>query len=137
MENEYRELFELAQKRIVGFAAYCGLKLEELRPGEAKGSCPLRPELLNPYGYVHGGAIDTLLDTLGGICAYTATLPPRYVVTRSTDIHYLRPIVGEIMRGTACAVKSGRQTCLIRAEAFDGEGRLCAEGLLEFFYTDR
>ena len=126
-----------AEKRLVGFAVTCGLILDTVETGETTGRCLLNPALLNPYGFAHGGAIDTVMDTLGGITASGAGDPPRYVVTRSTDVHYLRPVLGGVMRGRATAIKAGKQTCLIRAEVFDEEERLCAEGLLEFVYLDR
>ena len=126
-----------AEKRLVGFAVTCGLILDTVETGETTGHCLLNPALLNPYGFAHGGAIDTVMDTLGGITASGAGDPPRYVVTRSTDVHYLRPVLGGVMRGRSTAIKAGKQTCLIRAEVFDEEERLCAEGLLEFVYLDR
>ena len=130
-------LMRAAKKRLVGFAATCGLELDTAEVGETTGHCALRPELGNPYGYVHGGAINTVMDTLGGMTASGASDPPRYVVTRSADVHYLRPLMGGMMRGRATAIKAGKQVCLIRAEVFDEEDRLCAEGLLEFIYLDR
>ena len=130
-------LMRAAKKRLVGFAVTCGLELDAVEIGETRGHCLLRPELRNPYGFVHGGAINTIMDTLGGMTASGAADPPRYVVTRSADVHYLRPVLGSVMRGRAIAVKAGKQACLIRAEVFDEEDRLCAEGLLEFFYLDR
>ncbi len=135
MDKESR--MRMAKKRLIGFAVTCGLELDTVEIGETTGHCVLRPELLNPYGFVHGGAIDTVMDTLGGMTASGAADPPRYVVTRSVEAHYLRPILGTVMRGRAQAIKVGKQTCLIRAEVFDEEDRLCAEGLLEFFYLDK
>ena len=126
-----------AKKRLVGFAVYCGLELDSVEFGETCGHCVLRPELLNPYGFVHGGAINTIMDTLGGMTAHNAFDPPRRVVTRSADVHYLRPVLGSLMRGKATVIKAGKQACLIRAEVFDEEDRLCAEGLLEFIYLDK
>lgn len=130
------ELMELAQKRIVGFAAYCGMTLISVEPGSVRGDCPLVPELLNPYGKAHGGAISTLMDTLSGICASSASVPPRYVVTRSADVHYLRPVTGSRIVGWARAVRAGRQMCLVQTEIYDDQDRLCASGQLEFFYVE-
>lgn len=130
-------LMEALKKRLVGFARLCGVELISTAPGEITGACRLREELLNPYGMVHGGAVNTLLDTLGGMAACSARLPMRYVVTRSADIHFLRPISGERMTGKAHVIHSGRQMCLVQAEAFDDQGRLCASGQLEFFYVDK
>lgn len=135
MANE--ALLRAAKKRLVGFPALCGLELDTVEIGETTGHCAVTPALGNPYGFVHGGAIHTIMDTLGGMTASGASDPPRYVVTRSADVHYLHPVLGGVMRGRATAVKAGKQACLIRAEVFDEEDRLCAEGLLEFFYLDR
>lgn len=130
------ELMDLARKRVVGFAAYCGLTLTSVEPGSVRGYCPLVPELLNPYGKAHGGAISTLMDTLSGICASSASVPYRYVVTRSADVHYLRPVTGSRIAGWARAVRAGRQMCLVQAEIYDDQDRLCASGQLEFFYVE-
>ncbi len=129
------ELREMARKRIVGFSALCGLELTEVEPGYAAGRCPLRDELRNPYGFTHGGAINTIMDTLGGTAAIAAQTPLRYVVTRSADVHYLRPVMGKVMYGKARVIRAGRQMCLVQAEIFDEEKQLCATGLLEFYYT--
>ena len=134
---EKNSLMKMARGRLVGFAVYCGLELDEVNAGEVRGHCALRPELLNPYGFTHGGAINTVMDTFGGMAACGAVEPSRYVVTRSADVHYLRPVLGGMMYAHATAIKAGKQTCLVRAEVFDEEKRLCAEGLLEFFYLDK
>ena len=134
---EKKELTEMAKKRIVGFAAVCGLEINEVEPGYAAGQCPLKDELLNPYGFTHGGAVNTIMDTLGGTAAISSQDPLRYVVTRSADVHYLRPVMGSVMKGTARVIRAGRQMCLVQAEVFDEEDRLCATGMLEFFYIDR
>ena len=133
MKNE--KLMKIARSRLVGFAVHCGLELDSVEPGHVAGHCALRPELLNPYGFTHGGAINTIMDTFGGIAASGASEPPRYVVTRSADVHYVRPLMGSRMDVRCEVIKAGKQTCLVRAEALDDEGRLCTEGLLEFFYV--
>ena len=133
---EKTELTEMARKRIVGFAAACGLEVSEVKPGYAAGQCLLKSELLNPYGFTHGGAVNTIMDTLGGTAAISAQDPPRYVVTRSADVHYLRPVMGSVMKCTARVIRAGRQMCLVQTEVFDEEERLCATGMLEFFYTE-
>lgn len=134
---DLKQLNEMARRRLVGFASTIGLELDEVEPGRSRGHCALRPELLNPYGFAHGGAINTVMDTLGGMAACGAVDPPRYMVTRSADVHYLRPVLGGMMKGRAEAVKAGKQVCLVRAEIFDEEDRLCAEGLIEYYYLNK
>ena len=134
--EEKETLFESAQKRVVGFSRTCGLRLSAVEPGDVRGYCPLHEGLLNPFGYVHGGAVNTLMDTLSGMAATWISSPPRYVVTRSADVHYLLPIRGERMSGRARVIRSGGHACLVQAEVFDEQDRLCATGLLEFYYLD-
>lgn len=127
---------EKTKSRLVGFAPYLGITFDSLEPGSGSGHCLLRPELLNPYGFAHGGAINALMDTVGGFTASIASGELRYVVTRSADVHYVRPLTGSRMDVKTKVVKAGKQTCLVQAEAFDDQGRLCTEGLLEFFYVE-
>lgn len=44
------------------FAEYCGIKLVEVSPGNAKAEMVVKNEHLNGLGTVHGGAIFTLAD---------------------------------------------------------------------------
>ena len=134
---EENELLEMAKKRVMGFSASCGLELESVRAGEASGSCPVREDLLNPHGNVHGGVISTLMDTLSGVAASFTPVPPRPVVTRSADVHFLRSIRSGTMHGRASVVRAGRTLCLMHAEVFDDAETLCAAGFFEFCYIDR
>lgn len=44
------------------FAQSLGIELTELTPGFAKAKMTLRPSDLNFFGYVHGGAVFSLMD---------------------------------------------------------------------------
>ena len=46
------------------FPNVVGLELEEVRLDYARMRLPFRPELNQPAGVVHGGAIATLIDTV-------------------------------------------------------------------------
>ena len=127
---------ELTRPRLVGFAPHIGITIDTLEPGHGTGHCDLTPEHFNPYGFAHGGAINALMDTVGGFTASVAHGELRYVVTRSADVHYVRPLMGSRMDVRCEVIKAGKQTCLVRAEALDDQGRLCTEGLLEFFYVE-
>src|SRR3546814_15035327 len=45
------------------FPKFMGLQLEEIRTDYARMRLPFRPELEQPAGVVHGGAVATLVDT--------------------------------------------------------------------------
>ncbi|MDE6984223.1 MAG: PaaI family thioesterase, partial [Lachnospiraceae bacterium] len=72
----------------LGFIQLLDMKITELSEGYCKGEMPLRPEILNPLGTVHGGCTFALADTIGGSAALTHGSS---IVTVDSSIHYLAP----------------------------------------------
>ncbi len=107
---------------------------EAVSRGYARVSCGIEKGMLNPFGNVHGGIIDYVMDTASGICATHSIEPLQVVVTRSCEMHYLLPVQGERMYVTARAVKPGRRCCLVSTELYSDSGTLCALGNFEMFY---
>ena len=48
------------------FAFENGIVITDVGPGYAKGELTVGPDSINPHGNVHGGALSTLADTVGG-----------------------------------------------------------------------
>ena len=101
---------------LVAFSAEC----TELR-------VPLRDELKQQHGFVHGGVIsyaaDNALTFAGG-----AALGPA-VVTSEFKINYLRPLRGAVLVARASVVHAGRRQAVCRCEILgveDGAETLCA-----------
>lgn len=46
-----------------------GIYVTKVEPGRAEGVLEVGPDSINPHGMVHGGALATLADTVGGSCA--------------------------------------------------------------------
>lgn len=73
----------------------------------------LRPECLNPFGMIHGGAIATLADNTAGVAAHT---DGRLYVTQTATFHY----IGNQSEGTIYSKAEvrhrGRSTVLIYVE---------------------
>ena len=52
-----------------------GIYVTKVEPGRAEGVLEVGPDSINPHGMVHGGALATLADTVGGqlcLCHRTA-----------------------------------------------------------------
>lgn len=64
-----------------------GIVLTDVGPGYAKGELIIGPDSINPHGNVHGGALSTLADTVGGCCACSKG---GSCVTSGCSIEYLR-----------------------------------------------
>ena len=91
----------------IKFNGYLGMSVEELAKGYARLRIPFKAELVgDPFRpALHGGVISSLLDTVGGIAAFTAVRPGDTLATVDLRVDYLRPGrledivgVGEIVR---------------------------------------
>ena len=122
-------------ERLCGFTSYCGIVFDDLQSDRCLISCPLRPELLNPLGTAHGGAIATILDVAAGLTALQADDWARQVVTQNCDIHYLRPASGERLWAEGRLIRKGRHVCVVQADCYSSaDGRPCATSIYEVVY---
>ena len=127
-------MLSIAREMLVGFGEYVGIELRSITDTKLTATMPLREEFLNLHGFAHGGAVNTLMDTSAGILSMFANHPPRRVVTRSADMHFVRPLSGSSMRAEAQVIKHGKTCCLARSDIYDDQDRLCATGSFELVY---
>lgn len=130
------EISAFLRKRREGFTGYCGIVIDEAEDGFCRGHVEIEAHHLNPRGVVHGGLLSTLLDVTAGTAAIVAFDSPRWAVTQSADVHYLRPARGKRLTAEARAIKAGRSVAFVRAEVFDETGSLVTVGSFEMFYID-
>jgi uncharacterized protein (TIGR00369 family) len=115
------------------FPNVVGLELEEVRIDYARMRLPYRPELRQPAGMVHGGAIATLIDTcvvpaLASIYDETPLL-----LTIDLQIRFLAAAKETDLIGEGWVVRRGRSISFCQAEirrAADDE--VVAEGWLVY-----
>ena len=109
------------------FSVLLGTELILLAEGRADFRIPIRAELTQHYGFVHGGVIssaaDNALTFAGGSVLGTD------VVTSEFKINFLRPARGDCLVVRAEVVHGGRTQAVCRCEVFaseDGAEQLCA-----------
>ena len=129
------DMLRMAQELLIGFGEFCGMEIQSIDGKTLTGTMPLRKEVQNVHGFAHGGAINTLMDTAAGILGTFAADPPRRVVTRSADNHFLRPIGGSMMRVEAQVIKAGKTCCLVNTDVYDEQGRIAAVGYFDVVYV--
>jgi uncharacterized protein (TIGR00369 family) len=109
------------------FSVLLGAELTALARGQCTLELPVRPELLQQNGFVHGGAVSYLADNALTYAGGTAMAVP--VVTSEFKINYVRPAVGQrlIARATAVSVSKSQAVCRCDVYAVDGgTEKLCA-----------
>ncbi|OWU83757.1 hypothetical protein ATO6_16905 [Oceanicola sp. 22II-s10i] len=114
-----------------GFNRWMGLQGLAAGNGQVEILLPLRDDMRQHHGYVHGGCIGALADMA---CAWAgSTNGGQDVVTSNFTIHFLRPAMGKQLRAKARTIRSGKTVATVEAEIFienDGEEpKLCATAL--------
>jgi len=117
----------------VFFPKVVGLVVEELRTDYARMRLPYRPELNQPAGVVHGGAIATLIDTVVVPAIGTAYSARPRMLTISMNVRYLGALVEEDGIGEGWVEQRGRSIVFCRAEVVGAtSGRPVADGTLVY-----
>lgn len=111
-----------------GFAALIGL--QEIGPGEdgaIVATVPVRAELLQPFGLVHGGVYAAIAETLASIGTYVGVYEEgMHAMGLSNSTSFLRPILSGTIHAEARPVHRGRTTWLWDVTCSDDAGRPCA-----------
>src|SRR5262245_13392851 len=96
-------------------------------PDHARVRVPMRDELRQPYGLLHGGVFSTLLES---VCSRATALAVfddgMAAMGQSISVNFLRPIIEGQAEVHARARHRGRTTWVWEAEVRDGQDRLCA-----------
>ncbi|MFC8047029.1 PaaI family thioesterase [Nocardia sp. NPDC057353] len=110
------------------FAHLVGTELLAFGDGAASLAIPIRPELGQQFGFVHGGVLAYLADNALTFAA--GTVLGSNVLTGGFSITYLRPAAGTRLRADARVTGSTRRQavvhCEIRSEDAGSEPVLCA-----------
>lgn len=113
----------------VPFARLLGIEVETLERGSAILSLPLREELLQNNGVVHGGAIASLIDTATAFAILTVLEKRERITTVDLTISYLRPLVSGRARVHAKVLRAGRRLIAVSADVSTEAGTLAATSL--------
>ena len=107
-----------------------GIYVTKVEPGRAEGVLEVGPNSINPHGMVHGGALATLGDTVGGSCACA---DGRRCVTAGSSMEFLRPATGSKIVCEATPKKLGRNLSVIQVVLTNDQNKSVATGTFTFF----
>ena len=103
---------------------------ELFEPGRAVLVLAVRPEFVGDprRPALHGGVLSTLIDTAGGVAAWSVLPPGESVSTVDLRVDFLEPadLTGPL-RAEAVLVRKGNRVCHVRIRLTQGD-RLVAEG---------
>jgi 1,4-dihydroxy-2-naphthoyl-CoA hydrolase len=114
---------------LMPFAAATGVQITEASPDAVVGRLDWAPERCTAGGVLHGGAIVTLADTLGAVCAFLRLPEGASTATTESTTHFFRAVREGTVEGTSTVLHAGRSAIVVQTEVRDGGGRLVAHVL--------
>jgi uncharacterized protein (TIGR00369 family) len=114
-----------------GFDKLIGLDLTAVGADEVRGTLTVTPDLLQPYGLLHGGVLCSVVETLGSVGGAAWFGERGNVVGTSNHTNLLRSARdGAQLQAVATPVHQGRTSQLWAVEVRDEQDRLIATGQL-------
>jgi 1,4-dihydroxy-2-naphthoyl-CoA hydrolase len=113
-----------------GFDTLLGLQISSATPDEVVASFEVRPELLQPYGLLHGGVLCSVVETVGSVAGATWFGDRGHVVGTSNHTNFLRAVREGVLTAVATPIHRGRTQQLWTVDIRDEQDRLVAKGEL-------
>jgi len=107
-----------------GMMSTLGVEVTSVEPGKVAMSLRHDDRFTQQHGFLHAGAVASVLDTACGYAAFSVMPSDAAVLTASYTINLLAPAAGERFVITGEVVRAGRTLVICRGEAFaDGDQR--------------
>lgn len=105
------------------YAVSLGVELEAASPAETRGHLHWAPERCTIGGALHGGALMSLADAVGAVCAYL-NLPPGAAGTTTVEskTNFFRALREGTARAVARPLHTGRSFVVVQTDLYDDGG---------------
>ncbi|MCD6012925.1 MAG: PaaI family thioesterase [Flavipsychrobacter sp.] len=105
---------------------WLGFTLEQVNKGHAVIAMPVRPEMTNPYGNIHGGMMSLVIDEAIGWAVVSLDAEQHYTsLTLNLDFLYAIK-AGETLRAEAQVLRMGKKVINVECHVYDMDGRILA-----------
>lgn len=105
------------------FAGACGVELSAADSAEVHGRMAWSPERCTAAGVLHGGALMTLADSVGAVCAFLNVPPAASTSTIESKTNFFRGVRGGHVHATCRPLHVGRATIVVQTDLRDDDGR--------------
>lgn len=112
---------------LQGFDGLYGLEIHSIADDEVTARVPVRDELKQPAGLVHGGVLASIAESITSMGTWLAVKDDGLVAQGlSNQTSFLRPILDGTIHAVARRRHRGRTTWVWEVEISDDQERLCA-----------
>lgn len=113
--------------KLMPFAERLGVRIMKADKDEVVGELDHAHELTTAAGTLHGGALMTLADSIGAVCAFLNLSDGATTSTTSSNTVFLRGVRDGTVTATARPLHVGRSTIAVTTEVRDTQQRLVAQ----------
>ncbi|HUK67521.1 MAG TPA: PaaI family thioesterase [Streptosporangiaceae bacterium] len=119
---------QLPAEAFAGFPKLLGIEFSEPGADRTVLSCEITPELLQPYGILHGGVYCSLIETAASVAAALWLEGRGHVVGVANHTNFLRAARSGRLTAVATPIHRGRTQQLWQVMVSDEAGRDLARG---------
>jgi uncharacterized protein (TIGR00369 family) len=112
---------------LMPFATRLGIVLDSATPEQVTGRLAWAADLCTAGGVLHGGALMTLADSLGGLCAFLNLPAGAGTATISSAANFLLPVRGGQVHATSRPLRAGRSVIVVQTELRDDSAALVGQ----------
>jgi 1,4-dihydroxy-2-naphthoyl-CoA hydrolase len=104
-----------------GLGGFLGITTAEVGPGRMRCGLDVRPELLNPFGMLHGGVISALVDHMLGAVCYPVIPKGTWSATTEFKINLVAPVREGRVEAAAEILSMSKRTAIVRIDVTNQE----------------
>lgn len=122
------DLNNFSTKSLIG---HLGITFNDFKDQVLSATMPVDERTIQPFGYLHGGAMLALIETLGSAGSIVLLNDPDLAVFGSSvTAHHLRSVREGIVTGIAKPTHLGRTTHTWEIKLYDDEQHVISTGLV-------
>ena len=104
-----------------GLPDYLGIRTTDVGPGTMTAELDIRPELLNPFGTVHGGVLAALTDHVLGAVLYPVITKGAWAATTQLNLNFTAPIKDGTLTARSEIISLTKRTAVVRIDVHNGD----------------
>jgi uncharacterized protein (TIGR00369 family) len=107
--------------RVTGVPQYLGIRLVDIGPGWIAAEMEVRPELLNPFGAMHGASLAALVDHVLGSAVFPLVPRGTWPATLEFKVNYLAPVREGIVRAESRVIALRARTAVVQVDVTNAD----------------
>ena len=124
MSERQRRRGQISSRPLPNFSAS---RSRTCRPNASPPNLPMRDDLNNRFGIMHGGAIMALADNLGGTATTANLKDGQSTTTIESKTNFFAAVpIGDVAKAECTPLHRGRTTMVWQTRITRGDGKLCA-----------